>query len=155
MIPVFLSGAARWLLVLHALCGVALLGASTHVAVAAVSLLRGRRPPPRIARLQPLVIASLIVAALALGLLVYPHYRVNVRGLVLDRSDPWASNLFDIKEYAALLALPLAGALAAMRRHVEPGGALAVPYAFCGLALFALVAFTAVAGLVVTSVKGV
>jgi len=155
MIPVFLSGAARWLLVLHALCGFALLGASTHVAVAAVQVLRGRRASLRMTQLQPVVIASLIAAAVVFGLLVYPHYRVNVRGLVLDRGEPWASNLFDMKEYAALLAVPLAAALAAMRRHVEPGGVLAVPFAFCALALFALVAFTAVAGLVVTSVKGV
>lgn len=154
MIPVFLSGAVRPLLVLHALCGMALLGSSTHLAVAAVQLLRGRRSALRLAQLQPLVATALFAAVLLLGLVVYPHYRVNVRGLVLDRAAPWASNLFDVKEYAALLAAPLALALVPLRRHAEPGGVLAVPFAFCALALFALVAFTAVAGLVVTSVRG-
>ena len=105
MPSVFLDGAAKPLLVIHALVAFALLGASTHLAIVSIQLLRGRSHLGRLARVYAQVIGATFSAAFAVGLLLYPHYRYDVRGLFLDRYEPWASNLFDIKETLAALGL--------------------------------------------------
>lgn len=153
--PVFLEGSARWLLIVHALAGMALLGATTHLAIGAIQLRRGRPSALRLVRSHAVIAAGLLATAMIIGLLMYPHYRVHVRGVVLDRSAPWASNLFDIKENFAALALPLAVCTFVLGRRAELSGSLQRLLVFCSVALWALVAFSAVAGLVVTSVKGV
>lgn len=155
MPPVFLSGASRWLLVLHALNGLALLGSSTHLALAVVSLLRGRRTSLRMIRVQSQVVVVLFAVTFVVGLLMYPHFRVMVRGLGLDRDAPWASNLFDIKENFALLGLPLSAVLFSTRHRVEPGAPVVPFFAVCAFACWGLVAFAAISGLVVTSVRGI
>ena len=153
--PVFLEGAGRWLLVIHALVGLGLLGASTHLAIGSVALLRGRAWATRLVATHSVLVPGLLAAAIALGLLMYPHYRVHVRGLVLDRSAPWASNLFDIKENFAALAVPFAACTFALGRLSSPTRTLPWLRAGCAVALWALLAFVAISGLLVTSVKGV
>ena len=155
MPPIFLSGAARWLLVLHALTGLALLGSTTHLALAVVSVLRGRRTSLRMIRVQSQVVAVLFAVTFVAGLLMYPHFRVMVRGLGLDRDAPWASNLFDIKENFALLGLPLTAVLVSTRHQVEPAAPVVPFFAVCAFACWGLVASAAVSGLVVTSVRGI
>ncbi len=155
MTPVFLSEVARWLLVLHALSGLALLGSTTHLALAMLSVLRGRRSSLRMIRVQSLVVTVLFAVTFVVGLLMYPHFRVMVRGVGLDRDAPWASNLFDIKENFALLGLPLTAVLASTRHRVEPGAPVVPFFAVCAFACWGLVAFAAVSGLVVTSVRGI
>ena len=143
------------MLVLHALVGFGLLGSSTHLAVSSVQLLRGSARAVSMVRLQAQVVPALLAVAMTLGLLMYPHYRVHVRGLFLDRSAPWASNLFDIKENFAALAVPLAACAFAVGRSAGPGRPLLALLVVCTVALWALVAFVAVSGLIITSVKGV
>jgi hypothetical protein len=155
MTPVFLSGAARWLLMLHAVLGLAAVGSSVHLALGAVRVWQGKAPSMSRAQQHSLLVACLLSAALLVGLVLYPHYRVNVRGYVLDATAPWASNLFDIKEHLALLAFPLSLALWALRRQVRPGGPFAAFFAACAVSQASLLTFTAAAGLLITSVKGV
>lgn len=157
MTAIFLEGAAKPLLVLHALVAFALVGACTHLVVVAIQLLRGRWHLGRLARVYSQVIGGCFVGAFGFGLLMYPHYRYHVRGLFLDRYEPWASNLFDIKENLAALGLPLALALFFVGRRLEPKeqGAVLPLFAYLAFAIWGLVVFAAVSGLVVTSVKGV
>jgi hypothetical protein len=157
MPPLFLDAFARPLLVVHALAAFALLGACTHQAVIALGLLRGRNHLARLARVHARTTALLFVLAFSAGLLLYPHYRYRVRGLYLDRYAPWASNLFDLKENLLALGLPLALAVAVLGWRLEPrsGRAVLPVFAGCALGLWGLVLFGSVAGLLVTSVKGV
>lgn len=106
----FLYGARKALLLLHFAAAVALLGSSTHLALRMPALLRGR-PNPRLERVYGRVVAATYSAAYLLGALLYPTYRYHVRALYLDRHHPWVSNLFDVKENLATIALPLAIAL--------------------------------------------
>lgn len=154
---VFLEGWARPLLVLHALAGFALAGACTHLAVVGVQLWRGRAHLGRLARVYARVIGALFAVAFAVGLLMYPHYRYHVRGLYLDRYEPWASNLFDMKESLLALGLPLALAIFAIGRRLEPQREpeLLPLFAAFAVALWALVVFGVVSGVVVTAVRGV
>jgi hypothetical protein len=154
---VFLDSFGKPLLVVHALAAFALLGACTHQAIVSVLLVRGRTQVLRLARIYSTVIGALFFAAFAVGLLMYPHYRYHVRGLYLDRHAPWASNLFDMKENLLALGLPLAAAVFALGRRLKlDEGREALPFfAFASIALWVLVLFGAVSGLVVTSVHGV
>jgi hypothetical protein len=157
MPQVFLDGHERLLLALHALCGFALLGACTHQALIGIGLLRGRLHLGRLARVYAQVIGGSFAVAFGLGLLLYPHYRYHVRGLYLDRYEPWASNLFDMKENLLGLGLPLALGLFAIGRSFDPERerALVPWFAASSIALWALVAFGVVSGVVVTGVRGV
>ena len=157
MPSVFLDGLAKPLLVLHALAAFALLGACTHQAVVGVGLLQGRLHLCRLARVYAAVIGPLFAATFTIGLLMYPHYRYHVRGLYLDRHAVWASNLFDMKENLLALGLPLALALFVAGRHLRPESdrALIGFQAYSALALWALVGFGSISGLLVTSARGV
>lgn len=157
MPPVFLEGAAKPLLVLHALAAFALLGACTHQAMVAVQLLRGKLHLARLARIYARTIGALFVAAFFLGLAMYPHFRSHVRAVFLDRYEPWASNLFDVKENLLVLGLPLALVLFVFGRSFDPRQeSTLVPWlSFASIALWALVLVGSILGLVVTSVKGV
>ena len=157
MAHVFLESFARPLLVLHALVALALAGASTHLAIVSWRLWRGAHHLGRLARVYAQVIGGCFAVAFLLGLLMYPHYRYAVRGLYLDRYEPWASNLFDIKENLAALGIPIAVALFGVGRKLEPGRdqPLLGWLAFLAIANWTLVVAAAVMGLVVTDVRGV
>src|SRR5690242_17375913 len=107
MPDIFLAAYGRPLLVLHALCAVALCGAAVHQGVIAALLLRGRARP-RLQRVYGLVALCLYGVTLLFGALLYPRYRYFIRALYLDRHAPWAANLFDLKENLATLGVPLA-----------------------------------------------
>jgi len=157
MSGIFLESWARPLLVLHACVALAAAGATTHLAIVGVRLARGEAHLARLTRIYAQVIGATYAAAFALGLLMYPHYRYVVRGLYLDRYEPWASSLFDIKENLAALGLPLALALFVVGRRLEPERDPAVTrwVAALAVAVWLVVVTTAVAGLLVTDVKGV
>jgi hypothetical protein len=147
---VFLDGWALPLALAHGLCATALAGSMGHVGVLGTARLMGRSMAPgRLARHARLALGALAVT-FALGLLAYPHYRYAVRGLVLDRSAPWASNLFDLKENVAAFTLPLVAVVIALERDaVAPRLAGLFAVLACAGTCFAMVA-----GLLVTLVHG-
>lgn len=108
--------AITWLLILHALIGVALLGAVTHQAV---SLLRKRSTPHSGSFLNrytgvnnrtfTAAVVCLYIAQVSLGAVIYPSYRLNVRIPFEEMSLGWAIGIFEVKEHFAgigLSALP-------------------------------------------------
>ena len=103
---VVFEGAARTLLLLHAVLGFAAVFAGTHHAAHAILAALGK---PQAKALQRFGwIAPLCVVAQALcGLALYPVYRVRVRAADLDRNAPMVAQLFDFKEHLAALALVL------------------------------------------------
>ncbi len=102
-----------FLLILHGLVGVALLGSLTHQSV---SLLRGRaaRGPAFLDRYAgardrtfTTAIVALFVVELALGAVIYPAYRLGVRIPFEEMSLGWAIGVFELKEHFAGLGLAL------------------------------------------------
>jgi hypothetical protein len=123
-LSVAFEGAARTLLLAHAVLGFTAVFAGTHHAAHAVLAALGR--PQARALLRFGWIAPAAVAAQAVcGLLLYPTYRVRVRAADLERSAPVVVQLFDFKEHLSALALALviAAALAgrASARDDAPG----------------------------------
>jgi len=57
-----------------------------------------------------------VLAQFAVGLALYPAYRVRVRALDFDRNAPLYSQLFDFKEHLAALSLALVVAMAVVGR---------------------------------------
>ncbi|MBI5517310.1 MAG: hypothetical protein HY909_26290 [Deltaproteobacteria bacterium] len=154
----FLYGGRKALLLLHAASAVLLLGSATHLAAVAWRRLRGGRSGGALERRWGRVQALAFGAVYALGALLYPTYRVHVRGLYLDRHYPWVANLFDVKENLATMALPLSlgVALLAGRLTDEPDDRAAVR-AWCSMALFvaAVVWFNTLSGWLIVSYRSV
>lgn len=105
------------LLILHGLVGVALLGAITHQAVAlcaprtaedsAAFLARYARVS---SRLFCRAVVLLFIISVALGSVIYPTYRLDVRVPLEELQLGWAVGLFEVKEHfggIGLFTLPL------------------------------------------------
>ena len=152
--PAF-AGAARALIVGHAVMAIALVVAATQHAVIAGRQLRGRFERG-LARLYAAATAATYVAVMGLGLLAYPTFRYQVRALVLDRHAPWASNLFDTKEAFAALGLPVVAIALGLACVRMDGGdrTLAWAYAVSSWLVAAIVWFDAFSGFAVAFARG-
>lgn len=153
---ILLDDWARLLVVLHAAAAIVLIGSTTHHALITVSYLR-RRAPVRLGRIYAATVLGSYVVTFVLGLLAYPTFRYHVRALFLDRYEPWASNLFDMKENFAALGLPLVVGMFVLSRFMQPkeDRALVVGYAVMAFLTVAIVWFAVLSGFVITMTKGV
>jgi hypothetical protein len=153
----FLDGARRLLLVLHAGGSIVLIGASTHHALQMRHYLAGRFAREKLEKTYAKVVSVAYVFTYAIGALLYPSYRVRVRGLWLDRHALGFAELFDLKEVYASLTLMVAIALGALALTLRPTEerALTRIYAVMSLIVCAVVWFNVIAGLLVVSVRGV
>ncbi len=146
----------RVLLVLHALLAMALAGAMTHLALVSIGFIRGNRMKLRLGRIYAVTTGVLHLVTAVVGLIIYPPYRFWVAGLYLNRYAVWASNLFDVKEAAALFAVPMAVGLIVVGRKFDATDRPAVPaFAFFALGLWVLDAVAIIAGLLITAERGV
>ncbi len=151
MQPVVFSQVSRLLLVLHGLTAMALLGASTHLVVVKVQRWRGNARA-RLEVTYSRLLAWLFLPTYALGLFLYPHFRINVRLRGLDAETPWASNLFDFKEHLVSLGLPMVLALYFLAKR---GPGVRVANDVLAVALWLMVVWGAISGLIVTGVRGI
>lgn len=156
MPEIFLDGAGRLLVLLHAAAAIVLIGAVTHHAIVAVGYLRGK-PKLRLGRIYAAIIAISYAITFAFGLLVYPTFRYHTRALYLDRYERWAANLFDMKENFAALGIPLVIAMFVLSRRMDPAEdkLLVGPYVGFALITAAIVWFDVISGLLITMTRGV
>ena len=154
---VFLYGLRRLLLVLHTGGSMVLVGASTHHALQMRHYLRGRFGREKLEKTYAKVVSVAYVLTFALGALLYPSYRVHVRGYYLDRYAPAFSDLFDVKETYASLTLVVAIALGALAFTLRPAEtrSLVGVYAAMSFVVCAVVWFNIVAGILVLSARGI
>lgn len=147
--PVFLSEHAPLWLVVHALGAAALLGSAAHVAV--MSLRSGRSAPTATNGRHASWLAGLLLFTTLTGMLLYPHFRVNVRAAFLDEQAPWATRLFELKEHLAVFVLPLSLSFWALSRQ------RAAPRVreWMAISLALAVSFLFVAGVLIANVRGV
>lgn len=155
--PVVFHGIRRLLLVLHAAGSIVLVGAATHHALQMRHYLRGRFGREKLEKLYAKVVSVAYVATFVLGAMLYPSYRVHVRGYYLDAHAPAFSGLFDLKETYASLALVVAVALGALAYTLRPAEtpALVRVYAVMSFVVCGVVWFNIVAGILVLSVRGI
>ena len=149
---VVFEGAARTLLLAHGVLGFTAVFAGTHHAAHAVLSALGRPQVRALRRFGWIAPASVLLQA-ALGLALYPVYRVRVRAQDLDLHAPAVAQLFDFKEHLAALSLALILGAALAGRAVAPDAPRpqrnAVAALSCTGALFLWIA--ALIGLYVTA----
>lgn len=150
------DGSAKLLVVLHTAAAIVLAGAVTHHALIAIGYLRGRYKI-RLGRIYAATVAVTYSVTFTFGLLAYPTFRYHVRALYFDRYEPWASNLFDIKENFAALGLPFVVMAFVLSRVINPkeDRALVGTYVVAVVLTAAIVWFNVISGLLVTMTKGV
>src|SRR5262245_23584843 len=150
------DGSARLLVVLHEAAAIVLIGSSTHHFLIAWGYLRGRHKL-RLGRIYAATVAVTYIVTFVLGLLAYPTFRYHVRALFLDRYEPWASNLFDVKENFAALGLPIVVAVFVLSRVMNPKEDRMLAIAYFGFVslVAAIVWFDVFSGLAITMTKGV
>jgi hypothetical protein len=88
---------------------------------------------------------------------LYPTYRIHVRAVFLDRHHPMVSNLFDVKENLATIALPLALALGALGGRLSDDADRRLRPIFASMSAFvaAVVVFDVLSGVYIASVRAV
>ncbi len=105
---------------LHAVLGCAVVGAMTHEFVWSLRYLKGRYGGATAERRFLRWAGRLFMGAFALGLILYPEYKLNVRLAWLDARRPAVGRLFDIKEHAAALCCALLLAQLWIGRKAHP-----------------------------------
>jgi hypothetical protein len=125
--PVLLEAWSRPLLVVHAILGFGAAFAVAHHAAFAWQAARGGGATRQLRRFGWIAPAVLLLQG-AVGLVLYPAYRVHVRFARLDVSAPGVAQLFELKEHLAALsfALVVAAALAGRSIPAERGSRRAV-----------------------------
>ncbi len=140
-------------LILHAVAAGALTGSTTHLALVLRKARLGK-PNPRLQRLYPAVALGCYTVVYALGTVIYPRYRVEVRANYLDEHAPRIAVLFDLKENLATLLFPLVLATVVLSRAEDPAKPSRVLFG-CALTVALGVWFNALSGLLVASVRSV
>jgi len=155
--PIFLYGARRLLLVLHAAGSMLLVGAATHHALHMRHYLREKFVRVEQEKRWAKVVSAAYVFTFVIGALLYPSYRYHVRGLYLDRYAPTYAGLFDVKEVYASLTLVVAIGLGGLAFVLKPAQErwLVRVYAVMSFLVCAVVWLNVVLGLLVTSVRGI
>jgi hypothetical protein len=153
---VFLYAARRVLLILHAGGSIVLIGAATHHALQMRHYLRGRFGSGRLEKTYAKVVAAAYLGTFVLGALLYPAYRVHVRGYYLDRHAPFFAGLFDVKEVFASLTLPAAIGLGALAFTLRPADEryLVPVYVAMSFLVCAVVWLNVISGLLIVAVRG-
>lgn len=155
--PIAFEGIAKPLLVAHALVAVVLVGSVGHLVWECVRYLRGKPRNVWLATVHARVGFALYALVFALGLMAYPTYRVRIRHDVFDRTMPWASNWFDVKEMFAAFGLAAFAALFAMsfaiRPREEADRAMLPTFAALGLICGGIVVMSSVVGLVLVTYR--
>jgi hypothetical protein len=84
---VLTESAARWILVLHTIVGVAAVGAATHLVVYLRRYLRGQSGRRRTVLRFAWLVLALQLGAFTAGNVMYPTYKVQVRAAYLENAS--------------------------------------------------------------------
>jgi len=141
--------------VCHAIAGGVLTGAAIHNGVLAFRSLRGARGlSPRLRRLYPRVLLVAWLVVMALGFVVYPSFRVEIRGAFLDVGAPWAVWLFEVKEHGVALGLMLLLYLIPASGEMKSRDSVDLRvYDLASLAVAVVACWATVVGLVVSTLR--
>lgn len=157
--PIFLEAWAKVLLLLHAVTAIVLIGSVGHLGWECLHYLRGRARNVWLGTVHARLGFAIYALVFLSGLLAYPTYRVRIRHDVFDRTMPWASNLFDIKEMWGAFGMAAFTALFVMSFAVKPRDPsdrpMLVPFAALGLLVSGIVAFDVVAGLLLVTFRSI
>ena len=148
---------SKFLLFLHLGAAVVALASSVHLLSRMVRAIRGQFVAQ--SQLHARILAFSYTAAVVLGGLIYPTFRVRVRHDYLDAALPWATGLFEVKELLGTVALLPALAVWAMSRAIDFRSREQRPYALVCIGftvyVLAVLSYNAWAGWYLGTLKSV
>lgn len=117
---VFLANYYNFLVVLHLLATIVLVGAMTHNLLIVLRYIRGRFGRKKLEYFYVKVSLWAYAVVYALGALAYPAFRINRRAALLDKELPWATGLFEVKGHWGALGLAFLFVYYFLRRSFQP-----------------------------------
>jgi len=154
---VFLESAYAVLLVAHLFATFVLVGSMTHNLICVWRYVGGRFGRVKQERLFVRVSLWSYVAVYVIGALIYPAFRVYMRGGLFDTAMPWATGLFEVKEHWAAVGLGIFFVYYFLRKNFDPQQErekLIFLYAPLCAILNVIVWYTIVVGCWLTLLKG-
>ena len=153
---IFLEEAYIFLLILHTLMCFILVGSMSHNLLCLVGYVKGKFGRQK-AELKYLKITLIAYAITYLfGALIYPAFRVYIRGGIFDTQMPWATGLFEVKEHWGAVALAILAACYYIRRNFDPQQERAKLFLYIPLCVIVniVVWYKIVVGIWLTALKG-
>jgi hypothetical protein len=117
---VFLEAFYEILLLAHLFATFVLVGSMTHNLLIVFSYLHGRFSRQKLEKLYAKVSLWAYVIVYVIGALIYPAFRVYIRGSYFDPKIPWATGLFEVKEHWAAVGLALFFVYYFLRKTFQP-----------------------------------
>ena len=150
---VFLKEYYNLLVVAHLLATFVLIGAMTHNLLIVLKYVGGKFGRKKLDYFYVKVSLWAYVVVYALGALAYPAFRINTRAALFDKTLPWATGLFEVKEHWGALGLAFFVVYYLLRQVVQDhdaallssGACLAVGqagWAFSGVVQYSDVCFS-------------
>jgi hypothetical protein len=154
---IFLESVSKWLLLVHLAGAAVLAGAMTHNLTVIVRYWRGKFSRQKLEKLYVKVSFWAYVIVFSVGALVYPTFRVRVRHEYFDKSIPWATGLFEVREHWSAIGLALFIAYYALRMRLDPEKEREKLFLYTALfcIVYLIVWYCAIAGYYVTTLKSV
>ena len=117
---VFMENFYEIILLAHLLATFVLVGSMTHNLLCVIDYVRGHfgRQKRELLYLKVSFWTYLIVYVL--GALIYPAFRVYIRGTCFDPQIPWATGLFEVKEHWSAIGLALFFVYYFLRKNFQP-----------------------------------
>jgi len=117
---VFLEGYYNLLVLLHLLVTFVLVGAMTHNLLIVLKYVRGKFGKKKLEYLYVKVSLWSYIIVYVFGALAYPAFRINTRAALFDKTFPWATGLFEVKEHWGALGLAFFVVYYLLRKSFQP-----------------------------------
>ncbi len=117
---VFLERYYNLLVLLHLLATFVLVGAMTHNLLIVLKYVRGKFGKKKLEYFYVKVSLWAYIVVYVLGALAYPAFRINTRADLFDKTLPWATGLFEVKEHWGALGLAFLVVYYFLRSAFEP-----------------------------------
>ena len=153
---VFLEQFYEVLLLAHLLITIVLVGSITHNLLIVVKYVRGNFNRQKLEWLYVRVAFWSYIIVYVIGALIYPAFRVYIRGDYFDPQMPWATGLFEVKEHWGAIGLALFLVYYILRKNFQPEqerGKLWFYFPLCIL-LNVIIWYKVIVGCYLTSLKG-
>jgi len=117
---IFLEDFSKFLLFLHLVAAVVLMGCLAHNLLIVVGYWRGKFRKKNVEKRHVKMAFWAYLVTFLIGALVYPTFRVRVRAEYFDESVPWATGLFEVREHWSAIGLALFIAFYFLRGKFDP-----------------------------------
>lgn len=153
---VILEDFYKALLIVHLLGTFVLVGSMTHNSFILIGYIRGKfnRRKREFFFLKCTFWSYLIVYIF--GAVIYPAFRIYIRGLYFDKTMPWATGLFEVKEHWAVIGLVLLFVCYIVRKSFDPQNEKHKLFLYVPLCLIlnAIVWYVVISGCYLSMLKG-